>query len=505
MLRGMPHPTWLGPTHVPPGSAPLAQRLAATLLEALATGALHPGDALPPTRSLAVQLGVGRGVIVSAYDELIAAGYLEARMGSGTFVVDGAAEVARRAATTSSDQSTSTAATTGRPTPGQGPAAHPAPEHHQSPDLGIPAPPAGVLDLRPGHAEPALISPRDWRAAWRAGLPDLPGAEALSRLQHPELQAALATYLRRMRGVAAGPRDVVVVPGASAAFTLLSAAAGLEGATVAVEDPGYRRARAAFTRAGLRTRPVPVDTDGLDPASLQAGDAAVYVTPAHQYPLGARMPVARRAALVDHALRTSMLVIEDDYDGEFRYGVAPMPALRSSPGGGECVAYVGTASKVLTPDLGLAWVVPPPHLLAATRRAQDQLSLGASPIAARALAHLIDSGALARQLGRAARLYRARRDALVAGLKQQRLDTQVAGVEAGLHLVVWSDGDEAARGDSDVAVVDRLRRAGVWVEPLSSYYLGPARGGLVIGYARLPESRAPTVAAHVAAALRAGH
>ncbi|MFK5688113.1 PLP-dependent aminotransferase family protein [Ornithinimicrobium sp. LYQ92] len=479
----MPHPTWQGPTRLP-GTGPLPRRLATAVVDALASGALHPGDALLPSRRLAGQLGIGRGAVVAAYDELTAAGYLEARPGSGTFVVEGAAEAARRSA--------------GPPPPVGRSLAGPV----EDTGLGAPTPPPDALDLRPGHAEPALISTRDWRAAWRHGIPDPPGAEALSRVQHPELQEALAGHLRRMRGVTATPDEVVVVPGASAAFTLLAVAAGLAGADVAVEDPGYRRARAAFVGAGAGVRPVPVDEDGLDPGLLRPTDAAVYLTPAHQYPLGARMPVARRGELVDLAHRQGTLVVEDDYDGEFRYGVAPMPALRSVPGGAGCVAYVGTASKVLTPDLGLAWVVPPPHLLAAVRRAQDQLSLGASPVAARALAHLVGSGALGRQLGRAARLYRARRDALVAALRRRCPDLRVAGVEAGLHLVVLlDDGDGNTDGGTDTAVVDRLRSAGIWVEALSGYFLGRSRPGLVIGYSRLPESRAPLVAEALAQAV----
>ncbi|WP_298750262.1 PLP-dependent aminotransferase family protein [uncultured Serinicoccus sp.] len=478
----MPARTWPGPTQLPAGPGPLPHRLVAAVLDALVRGELAPGDALPSTRSAAAQLRLSRGVVVAAYDELAAAGYVEARMGGRTVVVDGADRAARPA------------------TPTAGPVGGdaPAPDRVEEDAVGVPTPPAGDLDLRPGHAEPELISSRDWRAAWRHAIPDRPGGEGLSRVRHPDLEQALAAHLRRFRGVPCTPEDVVIVPNASAAFTLLAAAAGLRGRTVAVEDPGYRRARVALTEAGARVRPVPVDDDGLDPALLLTDDAAVYLTPAHQYPLGARMPVARRAELVTAAVREGRLVVEDDYDGEFRYGVPPMPSVRAVDGAADCVAHVGTASKILTPDLGLAWVVPPRGLVGEVRRAQDRLALGASPIASTALAHLVASGALGRHLARASRLYRARRDALVTALMHEVPEARVTGVEAGLHLVVLLRG-----GADDDGVAARLRERGVWVEPLSAYCLGEPRSGLVIGYARLPETRAPSVARDVARAVTA--
>lgn len=492
----MPVRTWPGPTQLPTGPGPLPHRLVAAVLDALVRGELTPGDALPSSRAAAGQLGLSRGVVVAAYDELAAAGYVEARMGGRTVVVDGA-DRAARSAPAAGAAGEPPGRTGRRPGPGESDAS--GPDRVEEGAVGVPTPPAGDLDLRPGHAEPALISPRDWRAAWRHAIPDRPGAEALSRVRHPDLEQALAAHLRRFRGVPCDPEDVVVVPNASAAITLLAAAAGLRGRTVAVEDPGYRRARVALLEAGARVRPVPVDDDGLDPALLLTDDAAVYLTPAHQYPLGARMPVARRAELVARARREERLVVEDDYDGEFRYGVPPMPSLRAVDGAAECVAHVGTASKILTPDLGLAWVVPPRGLVGAVRRAQDRLALGASPVASSALAHLVTSGALGRHLARASRLYRARRDALVTALRHEVPGVRVTGVEAGLHLVVLLDD-----GVDDVRATTRLRDHGLWVEPLSAYALGEPRDGLVIGYARLPETRAPSVAREIARATTDG-
>lgn len=497
-----PSVRWPGPISVPAGDGSLPHRLSGAVVTAIARGELAPGDALPSTRALATQVGVGRGVVVHAYDELAAAGYVEARRGSGTVVLPGA-DVAARAAHLPDPTGHpvrprgSGETADARGVRSEGDADGRGVRSQMQADSRPVRSAAGTLDLRPGHTEPALISDRDWRAAWRQGIPGTPGAEALSRARHPELEAALADHLRRMRGLVVSQDEVVVVPGASAAFRILSAAAGLADRTVALEDPGYRRARAAFVQEGARVRPVPVDDDGLDPALLHDSDAAVYVTPAHHYPLGARMPVARRVELVERARAWGQLVVEDDYDGEFRYGVPPLPALRSIRGADACTAYVGTASKILTPDLGLAWLVPPRPVLPAVREAQDSLSLGASPVAARALAHLIDTGALGRHLARAARLYHARRDALVAALSARLPDLRVSGVEAGLHLVLLL-ADPAA---DDRATASRLLERGIRVEALSDYYLAAPRPGLVIGYARLPESRATDVARAVAAAV----
>ncbi|WP_137874913.1 PLP-dependent aminotransferase family protein [Rhodococcus sp. Q] len=448
----------------------LRHRIAASVVDALRTGALGPGDLLPSSRALATGLGVSRTAVVDAYDELSAAGFVESRPGSGTRIVPGAGSAARAGVTAH--------VSAGKP---------PAPPRK-------PEPVAMELDLTPGLPDTELISNRDWRSAWRAaaGGPvshTVPGPNA-----HRRLRDALAVHLRRTRGVVASPDEIVVVPGVAAALRTLVTAAGLAGRQVAFEDPGYAKARAALTGAGALIRPIPVDTDGLDPTAIRPDDAAVYCTPAHQYPMGARMPASRRATLVSESVAARRWVIEDDYDGEFRYGVAPLPALRAALGGRDTVAYIGTASKVLTPALRLAWLIPPAPLLTAVHEALATSGESVCAITADALAGFVESGSLTRHLARSNRTYAARRHAFVDALRVHLPDVNPLGVEAGLHVAL-----RLPDGCDDRAIADELERRGVSVRALTAYHAtdsGPR--GLLCGYARLPESRADEAAQVIA-------
>lgn len=453
---------------------PLRHRVSGAVVSALRDGTLGPGDALPPSRTLAADLGVSRAVVVDAYDELAAAGYVTTRPGSGTRVADGA-DVAARAGV----------------------------ESHVPPSVAGRSPATGPdrahgLDLSPGHPDTDLVSPRDWRSAWRAAAAapvphGIPGPDA-----HVELRHALSVHLRRTRGIAALPDELVIVPGVSAALRTLVAASGATGRTIAFEDPGYAKARQVLVSCGARVRPVAVDHDGLDPALLRPSDAAVYCTPAHQYPMGSRLPVSRRAALVTAARETGRLVIEDDYDGEFRYGVAPLPALRSVAGGRDCVAYVGTASKIVSPGLRLAWIVAPPALLEPIRAALRVSGESACAVTSAALARFIETGSLTRHLARASRTYVARRQALVEALRRHLPGIRITGVEAGLHVAL-----RLPDGSDDIAIAAEITRRGVTVPALATYRAsddGPR--GLLCGYARLPESMADAAATVIADVIR---
>ncbi|CAM3198985.1 PLP-dependent aminotransferase family protein [Prescottella defluvii] len=453
---------------------PLRRRVAAAIVEAVRTGSLGPGDVLPASRSLAAELGISRTVVVDAYDELAAAGYVVTRAGSGTRVAPGADSAARAGV---GSHVAPTAA------PGRG-----APNTRR----------ATAIDLSPGYPDTDLISDRDWRSAWRGAMSgpvphDIPGPD-----EHRRLREALAVHLRRSRGIAVRPDGIVIVPGVLSALRTLAAARGLSGRQVAFEEPGYAKARRTLETAGALVRPVPVDDDGLDPALIRQSDDAVYCTPAHQYPLGARMPAARRAQLVTDALTADRLLIEDDYDGEFRYGVSTLPALRSIDGGRDCVAYVGTASKMLSPALRLAWLVPPRPMLAEVRRAILASGESASTITSDALARFIESGSLSRHLARVARTYAARRQSFVDSLRAHLPDVDPSGVEAGLHVALRLPG-----GVDDAALAAELGRRGVTVRGLDSYRVhddGPR--GLLCGYARLPESRADAAARVIADVIR---
>lgn len=459
---------------LPDDGSPLRQRVAAAIIEQIRLGRLGPGDVLPSTRSLAAELAVARSSVVDAYDELAAAGYTTARPGSGTRIAAGADAAAHAGAASHVSSSSATAASP------------PAPRQQ---------PPA--WDLTPGHPDPQLISTTDWRRAWRAAAAAPVPAVAAGPRGHAELRLALAGHLRRTRGIVADPGELIIVPGVASALRTVTAAAGLLGRDIAFEEPGYDEARLAFEMSGARIRAVPVDDDGLDPETLRDSDAAVYCTPAHQYPLGARLPVPRRARLVQWAARTGSLLIEDDYDGEFRYDVSALPALRGIAGGRECVAYIGTASKMLTPTLRIAWLLPPAALREAVVRILEASGESVCGVTTLALARFIESGALTRHLARAARTYSARRAALVGALETRCAGTELEGVEAGLHLVL-----RLPDGTDDMAIAATLRDRGVTVSPLSAYFSAVPESagaqGLVCGYARLPETQAHAVAELIA-------
>jgi GntR family transcriptional regulator/MocR family aminotransferase len=449
---------------------PLHHRVADALVDLMRTGHLRPGDTLPSTRALAAELAISRTAVLAAYDELAAAGFIQAAVGSST-VVSANADVAARAGVSS----------------------HISPPQ-PAPDTPYDTPPSPRWNLLPGYPDTGLITASHWRAAWRAAALQ-PVTNGLPRT-HPvrQLNEALATHLRRTRGIVASPADIILVPGVSAALRALTVAANLAGRQVAFEEPGYAEGRRALQSAGAHIRPVPVDGDGLDPAALTLSDAAVYTTPAHQYPLGARLSAARRAALIRWARQAQALVIEDDYDGEFRYDVRGLPALHSMTYGPDVVAYVGTASKILSPGLRIAWLIAPAGLREPVRQALHATLDGISTPAGHALAHFIISGHLTGHLARAARTYAARRRALIAALRNAAPALQVTGVDAGLHLVA-----NLPPGSSETAAQQRLHNAGLAIDVLSQYSTtGLTQQALVCSYALLPETQAPAAAAVIA-------
>jgi len=344
-----------------------------------------------------------------------------------------------------------------------------------------------VVDCRPGIPAVTAISDRDWRAAWRAAA-DLPLRNALSDpLGLPALREQIAAQLGLSRGFAPDPSRVVVAAGTSEAVSLVTEALRVSlgrAPRIAVEDPGYRTGHRAVVSAGGEVVGVPLDDDGLSLDALRASGRfdAVMVTPTHQYPLGSVMPVARRRALLDWAAATGTLVIEDDYDSEFRHRGQPVPALAALDAG---VLHVGGFSKSFDPRLRCAYVVLPadrPRVAAAVTAARTARgAVVAEPVQA-AVAHLLRTGAFRRHLGRVRRDYTHRRE-----LISERLASAVAavpGLEAraltgGLHTVVtWSGPLHGA------AVVDRLASRGVLVADLADYEVtaGSAGDGVVLGY-----------------------
>jgi GntR family transcriptional regulator / MocR family aminotransferase len=461
---------------------PAASRVSRALIAAMASGQLQDGDRLPSTRTLAQTFGLARSAVVGGYEELTAAGFLAARPGGHTHVGPGAGAAARAGAF-------------GAPLPPPAPPAEP-------PGCAL------AYDLRPGFADTRLISERDWSRAMRLAARE-PGAARPDggpvQPSHEDLRRELAGHLRRNRGLAVDPQDVFLFPSVTVALGAVAAVCGLTGGQAAFEDPGYVKARLALGRAGVAIRPIPVDDDGIQARHLRAADRAVYVTPAHQFPLGGRMPVSRRAELLAWAAARHALVLEDDYDGEFRYGVPPLSPLRSMPGGADHVIYLGTSAKVLSRALRISWAVPPARFRAAMAEHLDRSGDTVSGVSAAVLCAYISGGALARHQARALRTYSARQRHFVAACRELIPGAHALGIEAGLHVVLAFDAPF-----DDVAAAARLADAGLACLPLSDFYArpGPAdRAGLVCGYSRLPETRARPAArliAEVAAQLSRG-
>jgi GntR family transcriptional regulator / MocR family aminotransferase len=378
---------------------PLRAQLEEGLRDAVRRGRVSAGASLPSSRALARDLGVSRRLVVEAYAQLVAEGYLVSRAGAGTFVADTAAA-----------------------------AAPVVPESE-------PRPPR--FDFFPGVPDLGAFPRAAWGRAVRDVLRELPAHQ----LGYPDprgvaaLRSRLAEYLVRARGVVATPERVVVVSGAGQGLALLTRVLARRGdARIAVEDPSLPVHRYLLERAGAQLVPVAVDEDGVDVDLLAAsGAAAAVVTPAHQMPTGVALSVDRRAALVDWAAAGG-LVVEDDYDAEFRYDRPALAALQGlAP---EHVVYLGSASKSLAPGLRLGWLVAPAGLvdeLAAEKLLHD---MGTDVIAQHALARLIGGGAYDRHLRVLRRRHRARRDALVAALARHVPDAEVTGIAAGLHAGV---------------------------------------------------------------------
>ncbi|MEU1532205.1 PLP-dependent aminotransferase family protein [Streptomyces fagopyri] len=406
------------------------------LRDAVREGRLAPGTRLPATRRLAAELGISRGTAKGAYDQLVAEGYLTARQGSGT-------EVALLPA----------------------------------PSLEAPAEAARAraprLDLRPGSPDVGSFPAAAWLRALRRAIATAPSSaydygDPRGRI---ELRTALSGYLGRTRGVIAPPERIVITSGYVQGLALLTRV--LDGAVVAMEDPGLPFHRDVVRRGSGTVVPLPVDERGVRTDELAAaGAGAAVVTPAHQYPTGVTLHPRRRRALTDWARAHGALVVEDDYDGEFRYDRQPVGALQGMAPGQ--VAYLGTASKTLGPALRLGWMVLPPHLVDAVTDAKLHSDHHTEVIGQLALAEMITGHAYDRHV-RACRLrYRRRRDRLLDRLGASR---NVRGIAAGLHALV--------EVTDETETVARARALGLAVGRLGDHWHTPGTGrpqGLVVGY-----------------------
>jgi GntR family transcriptional regulator/MocR family aminotransferase len=416
---------------------PLAVQLAEGLRAATTDGTLRAGDRLPSTRALALELGISRTVTAAAYEQLLAEGWVQGRRGAGTFVVDA---------------------------PGPAVPVRPAP---------APAPRPVLLDLSAGRPCTEVIDRAAWRRAWRAGADLLADSEP-DPVGLVAFRGAVVENLLRHRGLAVAADDVLATAGSTAAIAELARILPA-GGRVAVEEPGYQRAVAALRAAGLVVVPVPVDGAGLVVDALPAGLAAVYCTPAHQYPLGGRLSAGRRLALVERARADGFLVIEDDYDGEMRYDVAPLPLLAAL--GRDVVVHLGTASKLFSPTLGVGWAVLPPAVRGALLDLRDRTGTRPSLAGQRVFAALAGHGDLARHLRRLRRELATRRSAAVATVTAAGYRPR--GDAAGAHLVV-----ELADGPTERAVLAAAADRGVRLDGLARHHTGAIdTAGVVLGYA----------------------
>lgn len=454
------------------GQGPRYAQLIRALKTAILESRLAAGSRVPASRSLANELGISRNTVIAAYDQLQAEGFLHGRVGSGSFVADlGNRPTAPRlqagdalAAPLSAFARRALAVSDGALIPGR---QHRGLRYNQQ--YGLPL------------TNPALASA--WRreinrASERAEF-DYPDAQGL-----PALREQICDYLARRRGVTASPENVLVISGTQQAFALASRVLLDDGETVVLEDPHYRGARQIFSAYGARVRGVRVDDAGLVPSALPKQARLAVVTPSHQFPTGALLPLARRVELLEWAAARKAWLIEDDYDGEFRFGGRPLAALKSLDHDGR-VIYIGSYSKTLFPALRLGYMVLPESLGDAFRAAKWLEDRGSNTLEQAALAHFMATGGFERHLRRAAQSLRARRTAMLGGLRKHTGDAfEVVDSNAGMHLTAWLRSGSHAECER-LAAHARERGLGLYtVAPYS--FQNSARPGLLLGYAGLP-------------------
>lgn len=452
------------------------RRLYEMLRRQMADGTLSAGGRVPSTRALAAELGVSRTTVTAVYDQLAAEG----------FIVTSAGRVARVAGQLA--PATAAPGRRVRPAPSLSVFGRRVEKMVLST---VPTSEPCRIDFLYGAVAsrdfPALL----WRRAYQAALLRRQPSLYYARPEgDASLRRALQGYLGRARGLGCDAEQILIVHGSQQAIDLCARVLLDPGDAFAFEDPGYLMARRCFEAVGARLLPVPVDAHGLDTARLPTGVRVrlAYVTPSHQFPLGGMLPIGRRQELLRWAGRHRAWIIEDDYDGEFRYGQRPIDALQSIDQDGR-VIYVGTFSKALSPQLRLGYLVLPPELVPVFRQAKRLTDRHAPVLEQRALAYLIDIGAYERHVRRVRRENERRRAALLDALSQYLpTDAHVVGASAGLHVVLCLS---SVRPQDEPALVAAAREQGVGVYPLSALFAGPAPrtrprpAGLILGYASL--------------------
>jgi GntR family transcriptional regulator/MocR family aminotransferase len=453
------------------GREPLHAQLAEALRRFILARRIAPGARLPASRVLAQELGISRVTVVAAFDQLIGEGYAEGRRGSGVYVAADLPEQAlelHRPMRPEGDLPTSPA--TSPPRPFQ--------------------PAAPDLSLFP-YAEWAKLLDRQWRR------PSSALVNHADPMGWPPLRAMIADYLGAARGIACSPGQIAITSGLAESIDLIVRAFLPPCARVLVEDPGYPLLRRAFASVGHRVDALPVDQSGFNPADETA--AAAALTPSRQYPLGTTMPLPRRLQLLEWARALNAILIEDDYDSEYRYRGRPLPALMSLDQQG-CVVYLGSFSKVLSSSLRLGYAVVAEERAARIRTALAEAGPKASLVPQPALAEFMASGQFAAHVRRMRRVYAKRQEALLAAAEAHLAPhLELTSEAAGMHLLARLA--PRLRMD-DIEASERALAAGVFAPALSRYYVGvPRQRGLLLGYAGFGEAVIESAARKLAASL----
>jgi GntR family transcriptional regulator / MocR family aminotransferase len=438
------------------------------LRDAVSTGRLAPGVRLPSSRDLAADLRIARNTVADAYGQLVAEGWLEARTGAGTWVTDRPAHAVQLP---------------------RNPAAGPEQQRY---------------DLRAGVPAVSAFPRRAWLSAGRAALNSAddcvlgyPDPRGVPRLRH-----ALAEYLGRARGVVTSPDNVIICAGFAHGLALICRVLTARGGTtLGMEAYGHLLHRRIAMASGIRPEALPVDERGAIPEALDAARAlamasGLVLTPAHQYPLGMTLAPPRRTAFVRWATRTGAVIVEDDYDGEYRFDRQPVGAMQAlAP---EHVIYAGTASKSLAPGLRIGWLVVPDAMIEEMLTAKESSGSHNGTLDQLTLARFIESGGYDRQIRQSRLMYRRRRDRLIAALHRQAPAVRLTGIAAGLHALAELPGQES---ESDV--IARAARHGVAVDGLAAYTAaGHERApALVVGYGRPADHAYTTAVGRLCAAL----
>lgn len=478
----------MGQLHTPSshrlGATGAGRRIYDLLRGQIADGSLAAGMPAPSTRQLAAELAVSRTTVTAAYEQLAAEGFLATSAG----------RLARIASPSVADVSPAAVTLASPADRGVQPAPSLSAFGHRLADMGMPALPSAEpvrFDFLYGAVASRDFPSLAWRRAYQAEL-----LHQQSRLYYapaegdPSLRRALQGYLRRARGLACEAAQILVVHGSQQAIDLCARLLLDAGDAFVFEDPGYLMARLCFEATGASCIPTRVDAHGLETASLSQNDRVrlAYVTPSHQFPLGGVLPIARRLDLLQWARCQDAWIVEDDYDGEFRYGQRPIDALQAIDTDGR-VVYVGTFSKALSPQLRLGYMVLPPALVPVFRQAKRLTDRHAPVLEQRVLASLIDSGTYERHVRRMRRGNDRRRTALLDAIARYLPgDARVSGAAAGLHVVLWLP---SLRSEDEPVLVAAARKQSVGIYPVTPLFANPHASrpprpaGWILGYASL--------------------